>query len=334
MKPSGQLNQATTDQTDLEFALETQSGFLVVVKGSGNDGRVTLAVRRRVGTPPASAIALGPDEVTRLINLLGELSPSALRERDKLLVGRARDSYLDDLMGTHNEPENPELDLFMERDFPELANKRKKGSGPKTFLGASSSNPIHKLSDALADAFAAFKVKSKQIGLAAGALVVVVGIALSTVAVITHNPFAAHTKVAAEAVAPAPTAGIEDFSKGFVLDMLTFKKENYRQAQVRVMSQMTPELAQKYWQETGFPLTSRQLKSIPQDQEIKLTTVTALPISAGLYQVDVEGSVVALVSPTSKPKTMPLHIRLTISKDAANKLTVTEQKDLSSSAAR
>src|ERR1700679_4303479 len=100
------------------------------------------------------------------------------------------------------------------------------------------------------------------------------------------------------------------------------------------MSQMTPELAQKYWQETGFPLTSRQLKSIPQDQEIELTTVTALPISAGLYQVDVAGSVVALVSPTSKPKTMPLHIRLTISKDAANKLTVTEQKDLSSSAAR
>src|ERR1700733_6202555 len=107
MKPSGQLNQSSTDQTDLEFALETQSGFLVVVKGSGNDGQVTLAVRRRVGTPPASAIGLAPDEVKRLINLLVELSPAALKERDRLLVGRARDSYLDDLMGSHNEPENP-----------------------------------------------------------------------------------------------------------------------------------------------------------------------------------------------------------------------------------
>ena len=97
---------------------------------------------------------------------------------------------------------------------------------------------------------------------------------------------------------------------------------------------MTPALAQKYWQETGFPLTNRQLKAIPQDQEVRLSTVTALPVSTGLYQVDVEGLVVAQAGAKAEPKSMPLHIRLSVSKDAAGKLTVTEQKDLSASASR
>jgi hypothetical protein len=336
MKPSGQLNQAIADHTDLEFALETQSGFLVVVKGSGNDGRVTLAVRRRVGTPPASAVGLAPDEVKRLINLLCELSPAALSERDKHLVGRARDSYLDDLMGSHNQPENSEINLFMERDFPELANKRSKGSkkkGSNTFLGTETGSlgtSLDTLMNSLSGALAGFKLKPKQIVVCASALVLL-GVALSVVAVLNFKPFASHAShanVQADVVAPAPTAGIEEFSKDFVLDMLTFKSESYRPAQVRAMSKMTPELTQKYWQETGFPLTTRQLKSIPQDQEVQVASVTALPISAGLYQVDVVGTVVQARS-KSEPKSMPLHIRLTVSKDAAGKLTVTEQKDLS-----
>lgn len=299
MKPSAQLNQAPTDQTDLEFALETLSGFLVVVKGSGNDGRVTLAVRRRVGTPPASAIGLTPDEVKRLINVLGELSPAALKDREKHNVGRARDAYLDDLMGSHNEPESAELDVFMERDFPGLANKRKRTNAtPKTFLGAESSDPIHKLSEALAN----FKLPTKEIAFAGCAVVLVIGIALSAVALLNYKPFAHHAKVAAEAV-PAPTSGIDEFSKSFVLDMLTFKADNYRQAQVRAMAEMSPELAQKYWQETGFPLSRKQLKAIPQDQEVKVASVTTVPISVQFYQVDVEGSVIARPVPGLCPCT-------------------------------
>jgi len=322
--PSGQLNQATAEHTDLEFALETQSGFLVVVKGSGNDGRVTLAVRRRVGTPPASSVGLTPDEVKRLINLLAELSPAALIERDKHLVGKAREAYLDDLMGSHNQPESGELDLFIERDFPELANKRKRtGSTSKTFLDAAPS--LGKVFSS----FASVLPRPGQTKIAIFALAAVLVIALCTVALLNAKSLlASNVKVQPEAAQSLPTTGIEEFSKGFVLDMLTFKKENYRQAQVRAMAEMSPDLATKYWQETGFPLTKQQLKSIPQDQEVQVARVSALPMAPGQYQVDVVGAVIA----QGGAKSMPLHIRLTVTKDAASKLTVTEQKDLSSAA--
>ncbi|MBU6452062.1 MAG: hypothetical protein KGS72_09815 [Cyanobacteria bacterium REEB67] len=346
MKPSSHISPSSLD-SDLEFALETQSGFLVVVKGSGNDGRVTLAVRRRVGTPPTSAIVLAPDEVKRLINLLGELSPLALRDKDKLLVGKARDAYLDDLMANGSQaaqhddaadlPHNmknadAEMSLFMERDFPELASKRK--NQRKTFLGASSSNPIHKISDAFADlrekqrrsdksSAGIFAMVSPAV-LMIGALVILG--ALSTVALLNYQPFASHKKAESAPVVVPVSQSIEDFSKNFVQDMLTFKIDTYRQAQVRCMAQMSPELAQKYWQETGFPLTRSQLRAIPQDQQTQIVSTVALPVSPGIYQVDVEGSVTAQAG----AKTMPLHIRLTASKDATGKYTVTEQKDLSS----
>ncbi|MBS1996623.1 MAG: hypothetical protein JSS86_09945 [Cyanobacteria bacterium SZAS LIN-2] len=325
MKPSGQLNHSGTD-SDLEFALETQSGFLVVVKGSGNDGRVNLAVRRRVGTPPSSSIALAPDEVKRLINLLGELSPMALTERDKMLVGKARDAYLDDLMGPEQkaEPENAELDLFIERDFPELANKRKKHNPPRTFLGAASGDPFHKFQAAIAD----LQVKPRQFAMAVGAIAIVGVLVLSAVAFLSYKPFASHKSAEVAPVAVSPSAGIEDFSKSFVLKMLTFKKDSYRQAQVQAMAQMTPELAQKYWIETGFPLTRAQLRAIPQDQEVIVSNATAVPLGDGVYQVDVTGQVLA----NAGAKNLPLHIRLTVSKDQTDgKFIVSEQKDLSSS---
>jgi len=330
MKPSGQLNHAGTDQTDLEFALETQSGFLVVVKGSGNDGRVTLAVRRRVGTPPASAIALTPNEVKRLVNLLAELSPSALK--DKLVVGRARDSYLDDLMGSHNEPEDAEFSLFIERDFPELA--KRKRTTPKSFLsgglGAGLGNTLGTPREKIGRFFSNLPLSGRQIAIAASILVVVAVVALSTVALLQSRPFGTKSKTATTAVEVSPTAAIEDFSRSFVIDMLTFKKDLYRQAQVSAMAKMSPDLAQKYWQETGFPLTRAQLKSIPQDQEIQITQVATLPFSASIYQVDVNG---AIVNPTAKTN-LPLHIRLTVNKDSQGKLTVIEQKDLSSAATK
>jgi len=321
MTISGQLNQNTAD-SDLEFALETQSGFLVVVKGSGNDGRVSLAVRRRVGTPPSSSIALAPDEVKRLINLLGELSPTALTERDRMLVGKAREAYLDDLIGANHEPESAALDLFIERDFPELANKRKKHNQPRTFLGAESSNPFYKLQTAIQD----FKIQPKQIAMVGGVAAILLVLALSAVAVLNFKPFASHKTAEPEVAAVSPSAGLDEFSKTFVLQMLTFKKETYRQSQVQAMASMTPELAQKYWLETGFPLTRAQLKSIPQDQEVIVSNVASLVLSDGVYQVDVYGQVLA----NAGAKNMPLHIRLTVTKEASGKFIVSEQKDLSS----
>jgi hypothetical protein len=59
--------------TTTERVIDTQSGFLVVVKHLGI--RDTLSVRRRIGTPPSSSILLTPDESLRLAQILTEEKP-------------------------------------------------------------------------------------------------------------------------------------------------------------------------------------------------------------------------------------------------------------------
>jgi hypothetical protein len=244
-------------------------------------------------------------------------------------------------MGTHNEPEG-NLDLFIERDFPELANRRKRGNTKPSLadpfkalndslnrsLGKPLENSLGHAYDAVANTAGKIKVRPRQLAIAVGSLATIIVLALSAVAAFNWVNGLSHAKAQPVAATPAPTAGIEEFSKNFVLDMLTFKPETYRQAQVRAMAAMTPELSQKYWQETGFPLTRKQLKAIPQDQQVLVTTVTALPIGVDQFQVDVVGTVTAQAG----AKSMPLHIRLNLNKDG-NKLVVTEQKDLSSAPA-
>lgn len=59
--------------TTSERIVDTQSGFLVVIKHLSS--RLTLSVRRRIGTPPSSSILLTPDEALRLSQILTEEKP-------------------------------------------------------------------------------------------------------------------------------------------------------------------------------------------------------------------------------------------------------------------
>jgi hypothetical protein len=54
--------------TTSERVVDTQSGFLVVVKRL--DDRYTLSFKRRIGTPPTSSINLTPDESKRFARIL------------------------------------------------------------------------------------------------------------------------------------------------------------------------------------------------------------------------------------------------------------------------
>jgi len=54
--------------TTTERVVDTQSGFLVVIKKI--DTRLALSVKRRIGTPPVSSILLTPDESLKLANIL------------------------------------------------------------------------------------------------------------------------------------------------------------------------------------------------------------------------------------------------------------------------
>jgi hypothetical protein len=83
---------------------------MLVFKGAKD--KATLSVRRKVGTPPSSAVTLTPDELRRLSNLVGELSPEPA-SRQRLAVGSERP------------PAESDFDSFVAREYPELAQRRR-----------------------------------------------------------------------------------------------------------------------------------------------------------------------------------------------------------------
>lgn len=64
--------------TTTERVVETQSGFLVVVRRS--EERQALSVKRRLGTPPASSVLLTSDESLKLARILGDGTAAAVRK--------------------------------------------------------------------------------------------------------------------------------------------------------------------------------------------------------------------------------------------------------------
>lgn len=286
---------------DKECQLETQSGFMLVFKGAKD--KATLSVRRKVGTPPSSAVTLTPDELRRLSNLVSELSPEPA-SRQRLAVGSERP------------PAESDFDSFVAREYPELAQRRRiKKAFPISFPEA-----IFEL------------VTEKKLLLLAGlALAVLVTTAASTVLFLTSKPFAGAPIAAAPSATKAGLAGslsLEETARTFVLDMLNFRKDSYRQAQIKAMAMMTSDLAERYWKETNFPLTRSQLKALPQDQEVRIESVVPTTISPGNYQVDVKGNLIGAsgTAPTA------VIIRLSIIQDASGKLLVSEQKDITAQA--
>ncbi len=288
-------NNAEFTLLDKECQLETQSGFMLVFKGAKD--KATLSVRRKVGTPPSTAVALTPDELRRLANLVGELSPEpSSRQR----VG----------VGSERPPAESEFDSFVEREYPELAQRRRV---KKAF-------PVS-LPEALFEL-----VTEKKLLLGAAAFAVLVLAAGITTYVLSSKPHTAATTAAATATesGASGTLALEETARTFVMDMLNFRKGSYRQAQIRAMAMMTPELADRYWTETHFPLTKVQLKAMPQDQEVRIESITPVTLAVGSYQVDVQGN---LIGASGTPPT-PIIIRLSIVKDATGKLLVSEQKDI------
>ncbi|MDP3507560.1 MAG: hypothetical protein Q8T09_06185 [Candidatus Melainabacteria bacterium] len=286
---------------DKECQLETQSGFMLVFKGAKD--KATLSVRRKVGTPPSSAVTLTPDELRRLSNLVGELSPEPA-SRQRLAVGSERP------------PAESDFDSFVAREYPELAQRRR----VKKAFPVSVPEALFEL------------VTQKKLMLMAGlALAVLITTAVSTVVFLTSKPFAGAPIAATPSPAKVGLSGslsLEETARTFVLDMLNFRKDSYRQAQIKAMAMMTSDLADRYWKETNFPLTRSQLRALPQDQEVRIESVVPTTISPGNYQVDVKGNLIGASGTTPTA----VVIRLSIIQDASGKLLVSEQKDITAQA--
>lgn len=285
------LNQGSVQENraeEHEAYVETLSGFLLVVKGTGD--KAVLSVRRKVGTPPNNSVVLNTDELRRLTNVLSEMMP-APASRELLTVGAAR-SLSDGEIG---------LESFIEREYPELARRRKKpenaGNKKKIIVAACAS----------------------VIGLAATLLIGLISKSTPFAGKISGSGAAAEVSDAQDV--QQRQAKVENLARSFVTDMLDFKTDTYRQSQVRALSMMSEDLSGRYWQETHFPLTRQQLRKMPA-QNLTIESVKSVVLAAGNYAVDVQGQL------TTKSGVIPILIRLSIQADG-DKYTVTDQKDLS-----
>ncbi|MBS2002394.1 MAG: hypothetical protein JST44_12870 [Cyanobacteria bacterium SZAS LIN-5] len=293
--------------TTTERVVDTQSGFLVVIKRV--DSRFSLSVKRRIGTPPASSILLTPDESVKLSKILGSagaefrassrvgLHSTADSERWSTPAEETLSRNLDDLEA--GSPRAPHTRAYTAR---RPRSSRRRPTAP-------------------------LKLPFKLIGIVAACLVLIPVLATVGYKFMTARhpaPAQAEVKPAVD-VAAIEAERINKFARTFVSDMLDFNPASYRVSQVHAMANMSPELLENYWKETHFPLSPEQLKSTPQGMTLMITKVEQERIDEASRKVDIFAE---LVSPNSKLSN-PVHLQLKIATSDDGQLRVLEQKDLS-----
>lgn len=278
--------------TTNERIVDTQSGYLVVVKKLGD--RLALSVKRRVGTPPSSSVTLSPDESVKLAKIL---SWSAQED-----TGARRRTHERERPASGRRSRNT-----AEGELPERV------TAPSAL--SSSDIPSRLRSPSLKSFLIPVVVGSAIMLGAGGAVGFFVGSAM-------HGTAPA---VVAE-TAPLSSEKIDHFVRSFVSSMLDFGPETYKASQVQAMSTMTPELMNNYWQETNFPLTTRQLKNLPQGMSILMTELKQEPLADGTVMVDVRAQ---LTDPKNPKIATPVNLRLKLGLDVEKRIQVLEQQDLS-----
>lgn len=278
--------------TDKGAALETQSGFMVVLKAV--DGRLVLSLRRKVGTPPTSQVSFTADEVRRLTAHLSEVLPQSASER--IQVGEQRQLAEND----------SDLALFMSQEYPTLARRKKN----KSNFGLAPS------------------LKNKV--LIGSVALLLLALCLGTMLLSGKKESAPVLSTIPEPETRSLALNIEKEAERFVTCLLDFKQDTYRSSQIKAMSMMSAELQKRYWQETGFPLSRQQQRRLPKEQEIRIESSVSKKSGPGVHVVDVRGGIVTRESGSDSSRSMPMYIQLTMLEDQSGRLTVIEQKDLSS----
>lgn len=275
--PDAILEAPTTN----ERVVDTQSGFLVVIKRMGD--RMALSCKRLVGTPPTSTVLLTPDESLKLSKILASSIAGLEDSAESGLAHSAR------------------AQLGGRRRFP--------------FTGATSSGrkPTAR--------------QAKRPVMVAG-IVAVVGVVLATGFGIGYQVAPGKASGAVADSEPLSAVKIDKFARLFVSDMLDFNPETYKLSQIQAMSYMSPELVEKYWKETNFPLTRRQLKSLPQGTTVMINKIAQEPVGEDGLSVRIFAD---LVRPDSK-MTNPVHIRLKIGLGEDGNIQVLEQEDITAAA--
>jgi len=262
--------------TTTERVVDTQSGFLLVIKRMGE--RLALSCKRRVGTPPTSAILLTPDESVKLSKILAHS-----------IVGLE--------------------DSLSEEGAPRL----------NTATGGRRRIPF------MATSAARQQSVWKKLEMPAKMLAAVAFLGIICGAAFYAGRYnAGATTHGAATIDPLSTANVDKFSRKFVSEMLDFNPDTYKLSQVQAMANMSPDLLDKYWQETNFPLTTKQLSALPQGATVMITRIQHERGSNGDATADIYAQ---LVRPDSKIST-PVHIKLKLGIGDDNGIRVLDQEDL------
>jgi hypothetical protein len=285
-----------------ERVVDTQSGFLVVVRRLGT--RSTLSVKRRLGTPPVSSILLTPDEARKLSRILSGSEVEEHKNQDihsdvspnTLESASAEITSTNGATTTSLESKHPALERLIQPD-------------------------PHPTKDLI------------QRALVLSLIVIVALIAGITLA--SHWRARQHKKPVIQAPKSAKPKTLTDedidkFARTYVSNLLDFSPESYKSAQVQAMSVMTPQLMSKYWRETNFPITEKQLKNNLKRESVSITKVVEQPpLDKSTRLVDV----FAQLNSSDGKSTIPTHLQLKLILGASqsDSIQVSEQNDLTSS---
>ena len=289
--------------TTNERVVDTQSGFLIVIKKLTD--KLSLSVKRRVGTPPTSSVALTPDESLKLSRILSTSvavadespeppmeSPRAIRRRN---AARLNSINLED-----GETTIPDLVL------------------PTSSL----QNTPMPMKVMLASVLRAFMIPLVGISLTVFAISFGLGVA-SDKMFSAKQPVVAVDPLAADVL---NAQKVDLFVRDFVSRMLDFSAKTYRLSQVQAMASMSPELLERYWQETRFPLSKKQLAALPPQTSIMITELKQERVDQNTVQVDIRA---ALSDSQNQKIVTPVNLRLKLTAGPDGQILVIDQQDIS-----
>lgn len=299
--------------------VETQSGYLVVVKRA--DDRLSLSVKRRIGTPPSSQVILTCDETVGLSRILCD-SAAALGYSEEFTVrengNKDHAATQDDLGTIYGDAAPPDAALDWDEIKKPLRYRRTK-------------KHVDSIAETLADVVAPSRLKKipiVMIGAGAAAVIGLVVVAFLAVTFLTPSKSSTSSSAAkpAASVNPMSADNVDKFVRNFVGNMLDFNPKTYRGSQVHAMAVMKSSLMERYWHETGFPISTAKLKSQHRDQTLIINKVVQQPSSSVTTDIDMYAEVV-----TPGEESTAIHLLMELGLNDEGNLLVTEMKDAATS---
>lgn len=326
--------------TTTERVVDTQSGFLVVIKRQNE--RVSVSVKRRLGTPPSSSVLLTPDESLKLSRILATSLTAEEFQRERLprtemrrrMFSRPGEEISEpDITGEHDiiTPSGEGRGGLTDRPLSARGADTMDGSEPDwttleqealAGVAAARARRGRRKFFGIAKISPRMIVVSGAVALALAAAGISAGLLLSNIFNPASDP---ETVIVPNPLTPTK---IDRFARDYIADLLDFNPGTYKISQIQAMSHMSQDLLESYWKETGFPLTKAQLKSLPQNSTVMITDIQQKPIDAETAQVDIYAQLVQAASKV----TAPVHLKLKLGITANGNIRVMEQQDITSTA--